>query len=125
MFEAGSIVAAEVRRVHHLDGELVLLGKCEEASGDLQHVLNKGVVNPVTDQVEETGIAGRFPKLFQETRALRRMTVEPAQVEGGQGLGLDGDRHGSLLDDTEIVSVSRQWSYATMFRAISQACLLI
>ena len=61
-------------------------GKREEASGDLQHVLNEGVVNPVTDQIEEAGIAGRFPKLFQETRALRRMTVEPAQVEGGQGL---------------------------------------
>ena len=99
MFEAGAIVAAEMRRVDHLDRELVLFGQREEASGDLQHVLNEAVLDPVADQVEEAGIAGGFPQLFQETRALRRMAVEPTKVEGGQGLGRNGDRHGSLLDD--------------------------
>ena len=53
----------------------------------------------VADQIEEAHLAGGFPQLFQETRALRRMTVESTKVEGGQGFGLDGDRHGSLLDD--------------------------
>ena len=53
----------------------------------------------VADQIEEAHASGRFPEVFQETCALRRMAVESAKVEGGQGLGLDGDRHGSLLDD--------------------------
>jgi hypothetical protein len=29
-------------------------------------------------------------------RALRRIALESTKVEGGQGLGLNGNRHGSL-----------------------------
>ena len=118
MFEPGAVVAAEMRRVHHFDGELVLLGQCEEASGDLQHVLNEAVFDPVAHEIEEAHAPRRFPQVFQETRALRRMAVESTKVEGGQGLGLDGDRHGSLLDDrSRIASASRHGRHATTFRS--------
>jgi hypothetical protein len=98
MFETGAVIAAEMRRVHHFDGEPVLLGQREEASGDLQHVLNETVFDPVAYEVEEAHASGRFPQVVQETRALRRRTVESTEVESGQGLGLNGDRHSSLLD---------------------------
>ena len=58
----------------------------------------RAVFDPVADEVEEAHASGRFPQVFQETRALRRMAVELTKVEGGQGLGLNGDRHSSLLD---------------------------
>src|ERR1700727_950007 len=76
MFEPGAGVAAEMRRVHHFYGELVLLGQREEASGNLQNVLNEGVLDPVAHEIEEARASGRFPYLFQETRPLRRMAAE-------------------------------------------------
>src|SRR5580692_3571911 len=99
MLVASAVVAPEMWRVHHFDGELVLLGESEEASGDLQNVLNEAIVDPVTDQVEETDIARRGSQIFEETCALREIAFESTKVEGGQRLGVDGDRHNLLPDD--------------------------
>ena len=62
-----AVVAAEMRRVHHLDGALIL--RAMRKSRETFNVLNEAVLDPVADQIEEADIAGCGPQVFQETRA--------------------------------------------------------
>ena len=104
MLEAGAVVAAEMRRVHHFDGELVLLGQREEASGDLQHVLNEAVLDPVADQIEEADAPGRRAQFAQERRPLGAVCAKAAKVERGKDFKLGRDGH---KGSARIASCSR------------------
>jgi ATP-dependent protease HslVU (ClpYQ) peptidase subunit len=91
VLEAGAIVAAEMRRVHHLDGELVLLWQGKEAAREAQRVTDEIVVDAVAGQ--EADAAGRQARFAQKCAALRAARLEAAEVEGRKGFRLAGCGH--------------------------------
>jgi hypothetical protein len=86
--------------------------------------VNEAIFDAVADQIEEADTARCRPQLFQETRSLRRMTVEATEVEGVDRVSAStatGMARSWMI--AEFVSVRRQWSHATMFCVMSQLCL--
>jgi hypothetical protein len=74
-----------VRRIHHLDSQLVRLGQREEAARDQDQVAQQVRIDPVTGEMEETNITRGVAQLGQKFRARRGAGVEPAEIEQGNG----------------------------------------
>jgi hypothetical protein len=57
VLEAGAVVAAEMRRVDHLDRELVWLGQREKATRDAQRVINEFLIHTMADEIKKANAA--------------------------------------------------------------------
>ena len=66
MLEAGTIVAAKVRRVDHLYRQLVFSRQREKAAGKREDFANEAIVDPVPDQIKKAHVASSVAQILQE-----------------------------------------------------------
>src|SRR5690606_3827620 len=101
--QPGASVAAEMRGVHHLDSQLLLLGQLEEAPGEPEDAVDPLLCDAVAGQIEEPDVARRRPQIRKEALPLARAALEPSQVEHRQIEGRAGGLvHGLRLPDTAV-----------------------
>lgn len=81
VFETSAIVAAEMRRLDHFDGELVALRQSKEPACKPEHVGDELCGNAVAGQIEEAETSRRITKLAQERISLLWLSFKPAQIE--------------------------------------------
>ncbi len=68
-FEAGAVIATEMRRVDHLDGQLLLLRQCEQRPRLIQNRRVQFGRHAMAGDVEKTHRAGRRAQIGQEPPA--------------------------------------------------------
>ncbi|MCY1293518.1 hypothetical protein D9M70_427790 [compost metagenome] len=83
IFEPGAIVAAEMRRLAHLDCQLVILRQCEETPRKRKDTVDLFLRNPVAFEIEEAHRAGNAAQFIERRRPLGVARRKARKVEDG------------------------------------------